>query len=84
MTEDSNRKNPNRASGQWNADVISNKLDELKQRLINSNIDVTSIHESKLLGPDSSPKPDPTPKIPGYQVKRKDKVRAVVGASFTT
>ena len=30
---------------QWNADGIRNKLDELKQRLVNSNIDILAIQE---------------------------------------
>ena len=62
---------------QWNADGINNKLDELKQRLVNSNIDILVVQESKLLGPDSGPKPDSTPEIPGYKAKRKDRVGAV-------
>ena len=30
---------------QWNADSINNKLDELKQRLVNSNIDILAVQE---------------------------------------
>ena len=62
---------------QRNADGIENKLDELKQHLVNSNIDILAIQESKLLGPDSGSTPDPTPEIPSYKPKRKDRVGAV-------
>ena len=62
---------------QWNADGIRNKLDKLKQRLVNSNIDILAVQESKLLGPDSSSSLDPTLEIPGYKPKRQDRVGAV-------
>ena len=36
-----------------------------------------AVQESKLLSPDSGSSPDPTPEIPGYKAKRKDRVGAV-------
>ena len=87
LSEDSNKaKTPPMHQGktsrpltimQWNADGLKNKQDELKQRLVNSNIDILAIQETKLLGPDSGPTPDKTPEIPGYKPKRKDRTGAV-------
>ena len=49
----------------------------LKQRLVNSNFDILAVQESILLGQDSCPKSNPTPVIPDYHAKRKDRVGAV-------
>ena len=51
---------------QWNADGIRPKFIELRDRLINSNIDVLAVQESKLR------KTDKTTFIEGYATTRKD------------
>ena len=52
---------------QWNADGIRPKFVELRDRLINSNIDILAVQESKLR------KADKTPFIEGYATVRKDR-----------
>ena len=56
---------------QWNADGIGNKIFELQEYLVNSNVDVLAVQESKLLS--TGPKADKDPKIPGYYIQRKDR-----------
>ena len=52
---------------QWNADGIRPKLLELRDHLLNSDIDVLAVQESKLR------KTDKTPSIEGYATIRKDR-----------
>ena len=52
---------------QWNADGIRPKLPEPRDRLLNSDIDVLAVQESKLR------KTDKTPYIEGYATIRKDR-----------
>ena len=52
---------------QWNADSIRPKLLELRDRLLNSDIDVLAVQESKLQ------KTDKTPSIEGHATIRKDR-----------
>ena len=52
---------------QWNADGIRPKLLELRDRLLNSDIDILAVQESKLR------KTDKTPSIEGYATIRKDR-----------
>ena len=52
---------------QWNADGICPKLVELRDQLINSNIDILAVQDSKLQ------KEDKTPFIEGYATIRKDR-----------
>ena len=56
---------------QWNADGIGNKIFELQEYLVNSNVDVLAVQESKLLS--TGPRADKDPKIPGYYIQRKDR-----------
>ena len=56
---------------QWNADGIGNKIFELKEYLVNSNVDVLAVQESKLLS--TGPKADKDPPILGYYIQRKDR-----------
>ena len=51
---------------QWNADGIMTKFTELQDRLINSNIDICAVQESKLR------KNNKTPIIEGFATLRKD------------
>ena len=51
---------------QWNADGIRPKLLELRDRLLNSDIDILAVQESKLR------KTNKTPSIEGYATIRKD------------
>ena len=59
---------------QWNADGIGNKIFELQEYLVNSNVDVLAVQESKLLS--TGPKADKDSKIPGYYIQRKDRENA--------
>ena len=52
---------------QWNADAIRPKFIELRDHLLNSDIDVLSVQESKLRNIDK------TPSIEGYAKTRKDR-----------
>ena len=52
---------------QWNADSIRPKLLELRDHLLNSDIDILAVQESKLR------KTDKTPSIEGYTTIRKDR-----------
>ena len=52
---------------QWNADGIHPKFTELRDRLLNSDIDVLAVQESKLW------QSDKTPSIEGYATIRKDR-----------
>ena len=58
---------------QWNADGICPKLVELRHRLLNSDIDVLAVQESKLR------KTDKTPSIEGYATIRKDQNNTLGG-----
>ena len=58
---------------QWNADGIRPKFVELRDRLINPNIDILAIQESKLR------KADKTPFIEGYATVRKDRSNILKG-----
>ena len=60
---------------QWNADGIRTKFVELRDRLINSNIDILAVQESKLR------KADKTPFIKGYATVRKDRSN-ILGGGF--
>ena len=51
---------------QWNSDGIRPKFIELRDHLLNSDIDVLAVQESKLR------KTDKTPSIEGYATIRKD------------
>ena len=59
---------------QWNADGICPKLVELRHRLLNSDIDVLAVQESKLR------KTDKTPSIEGYVTIRKDQNNILGGS----
>ena len=59
---------------QWNADSICPKLLELRDRLLNSDIDVLAVQESKLR------KTDKTPSIEGYVTIRKDQNNILGGS----
>ena len=52
---------------QWNADGIRPKLLEVRDRLLNSDINILAVQESKLR------KTDKTPSIEGYATIRKDR-----------
>ena len=54
---------------QWNADVLNTKMDELKARAVDMNLDVILIQETKL-------KPHmKTPRIPGFkEAMRQDRI----------
>ena len=80
LSGDSNTKVPDQSTArtsrplnilQWNADGLNNKIFELTSRLINSNIDIVAIQESKLIS--KGPRPDRDPKVPGYRTIRKDR-----------
>ena len=58
---------------QWNADGICPRLMELRDLLINSDIDILAVQESKL------PKTDKTPFIEGYATIRKDRHNILEG-----
>ena len=58
---------------QWNADGIRPKFIELRDRLLNSDIDVLAFQESKLR------KNDKTPSIEGYATIRKDQKNILAG-----
>ena len=60
---------------QWNADGIFSKLLELRDRLLNSNINILAVQESKLR------KTDKTPSIKGYATIRKDR-NNILGSGF--
>ena len=60
---------------QWNADGIRPKFRELRDRLINSDIDILAVQQSKLR------KTDKTPFIEGYATIRKDR-NNILGGGF--
>ena len=60
---------------QWNADGIRPKLLELRDCLLNSDIDILAVQESKLR------KTDKTPSIKGYATIRKDR-NNILGSGF--
>ena len=60
---------------QWNADGICSKLLELRDRLLNSNINILAVQESKLW------KTDKTASIKGYATIRKDQ-NNILGSGF--
>ena len=59
----------------WNADGIRPKFRELRDRLINSDIDILAVQQSKLR------KTDKTPFIEGYTTIRKDR-NNILGGGF--
>ena len=64
---------------QWNADGLNTKVNELRNRLQNENIDICNIQESKL-------QPHmPTPNISGYKAtKRIDRKGGIQGGGLIT
>ena len=52
---------------QWNADAITAKIQPLRDYLIEMNVDIFLIQETKLV------KKDKTPTFPGYTILRKDR-----------